>query len=153
MKTSSYRVHLEDLICSIEIIRAAADNCHDSYFFPMSTLHMSAAACLSEQFQRQCHFLMSVFLLRAVFCRLQAAFDSIARASQYWSDCSRSALCYLPWFVGLTTDFDLSVEIFGIASRQYVVGLQLDPHINIETMISDPFLGYGRSFAGVAGLL
>jgi hypothetical protein len=98
---------------------------------------------------------MSVFLLRAVVRRLQDSFDSVARASQYWSDCSRSALCYLPWFVGLATDFGLSVEIVGIPSRQYpdgFVGLQLDPHISIETMISDPFLGYGRSFAGVTSL-
>jgi hypothetical protein len=64
--------------------------------------------------------------------------------------------CIRPLFVGLPTDFELSEEIVNIPSRQYPdgsVSLQLDPHISIETMTSDPFVGYGRSFAGVAGLL
>jgi hypothetical protein len=86
---------------------------------------------------------MTDFLLWTVVCQLQAGFDSIARANQYWSDRSRTAFCYRPWFVGLTTDFNLSVEIVGVPSRQYpdgFVGLQLDPHISIELMIRDPFL-------------
>jgi hypothetical protein len=64
--------------------------------------------------------------------------------------------CIRPLFVGLTTDFDLSEEIVHIPSRQYPDGSvspQLDLHISIETMTSDAFFGYGRSFAGDAGLL
>jgi hypothetical protein len=41
----------------------------------MSKLHVSAAACLYEQFQRQRYYRMSVFLVQAVVCQLQAAFD------------------------------------------------------------------------------
>jgi hypothetical protein len=75
MTTSSYRVRREDLICNFENIRAAADNRHDSYFFPISTLHASAVACLYEQFQRQSYYRMFVFLVRAVVRQLHAAFD------------------------------------------------------------------------------